>query len=159
MLSLIIVMAIVGLSGVVVGLIGIYLYRRGSCIWEEDRKRLSLTKRIPAIFYLFLEMRVFERNKYYKEAAARHLAIVYDYLVIREPDMFLANQVLREGTVLEILNYCDAPGGRIFKLRVGATKKHLENTIIININAIANEAYKIKDKDMHNKPTKLRVIK
>lgn len=158
MLSLIIIIIVIGSLSTFIGFMGIYIYREGSSLWEE-RKEFNFRNKITMSFYLFLEMKVFERNKYYKEAVARHLAAVYDYLVIKQPDMFLANQVLREETKLEILDYCNTPKGRIFKVKIDATKKHCEKVIVLSIDNITKETYKIKEKAIDKDRPKLRVIK
>ncbi len=157
------ILIVLGLISIVGGLSSIYVYRKGMYLWECKKDKLNIKEKLQGIFYVLIETKIFQRDKDYIKAATMHLAEeAYDYMVVREPGIEIANQILKERTVLEILDFWDSPLGRVLKIKIGATEHHRESIIMISMKSIEKEALKIKKTDKsqsESKGPKLRIIK
>lgn len=144
-------------------LISIYTYRNAMRLWDLKKEKLNIIEKLQVIFYIITETKIFQRDKSYISAAVRILAEeVYDYIVIKDPSVEIANQILREKTALEINDYWDSPIGRLLKIRIEAIEHHKENILIISVKSIEKQSFKIKKpgiEDNGNKGPKLRIVK
>lgn len=141
------------------------IYRDVTHMWELKKDQYSVSDVIKYNIYMVLETKVYQRAKGYKghvTAAAKHVAGVYDYISSKEPDIMIANQLLKEKTVIQIVDFWNGPNERLLKIKLASTKNHKEHILILPMKVITKQAYKLKDEEIYgskNKTSKLRVIK
>lgn len=159
----VIIMVVIGCILLMVSMVsGFKIYRDTFKMWELKAYDISFLNKVKYYIFFFIEKVVFQRDKFYIQAATKHLAGVYDCIAVKDPNIEMANNILKEKTVLEILDYWNAPGGRVFRVRIDRTKNHLEDVLLIHIKKLTKAAYSLNEQEIYHdskKGTKLRVIK
>lgn len=156
------------LSTIVLGIIGMgcigisqYLNNRGLKVWVEKKETLNIIDRIAYKWSVFLEEIAVQINEETEKKIKKHLMEVFDYIVVKNPDIKAANDYLEMETYMKIIDYWDGPYGRILEIQIAKNENQPVIKFKLNIVALIRQVYATKksEQEIQDQRPKLRIVK